>query len=227
MNEHHQPIEDLKHQSAQKGKDPRTRTVLVVLVALWLLTFAALIGISWNAYFQEKGQKRSLAQQVSQACETDEWGPAITTEEKERLCDDAEKVINEETILGPEGPRGPEGPEGPPGVQGVSGAEGAQGPPGRPGVRGPIGPPGVDGLDGEPGEDGADGADGAQGPPGADGSPGPPGPAGQDGADGAQGPQGPPGVVNVQTVNCEGPSIRSISVSYNPETQTITITCNS
>jgi len=66
---------------------------------------------------------------------------------------------------------------------------------------------------GSPGEEGPSGP---QGPKGEQGDTGPVGP---------QGPEGPPGLLAINTVGCDGPIITSLSATYDPQTQTVTITC--
>lgn len=206
------PVDELVRRSARRGKDPKTRQYLYFALALWLLTLTALVGVAWHSYFQEKEQTQTLAQELKSACESGEFGPGISSERQTRLCETAEKVADEdakiETIPGPEGPPGPPGP---------------------PGIRGFMGLPGFDGdpgVDGDPGLDGLDGLPGLPGPPGEEGKPGKDGERGPAGSDGPPGPPGPTGVVQVETVNCQGPLIQNVSLSYNANTQTLTLTCN-
>lgn len=244
------PIEELKAMSAEGGKDPKTRRILIVLLVLWLGTLAALVGFAFKSYFDEKQDKLTLAQELSVACQSGSFGPGFTSEDEERLCENAEKVIENESIPGASGPQGPQGPQGPSGLNGAQGPRGFTGPTGPRGPRGFDGATGLPGLDGQNGSDGSDGeagADGANGLDGQDGVNGADGLPGKDGADGAQGPQGPEGpegpegpmgpagpagpqgpsgVVNVSTVGCEGPIISSLTASYNASTQTVVITCN-
>lgn len=222
MNEHTTPIEDLVANSSRKGKVPRARKLLIFLFALWLITFAGLLIFGWNAYFQKKQQAQSLAQQVTQACKSRDFGPGFSKDQEDKLCDKAETVAKDNgyVSLPIQGPRGPEGPEGPPGPQGV------------PGIMGPQGLRGIMGVKGKPGEDGQPGATGPQGEKGDPGAEGPIGPKGETGSvgpkgdTGAEGPMGPSGLINFTAVGCEGPLIHSIAVSYDAETKTATITCN-
>lgn len=244
------PLEEMKAQSAERAKDPKTRRILIIVLALWLVTLAALVGFAYKSYFDEKADKLTLAQELSVACESGSFGPGFTSDDEERLCENAQKVIENESIPGATGPQGPQGPQGQTGPQGPRGFTGPTGPrgfkgatglPGLDGQNGSDGADGVDGIDGVDGQDGlngADGTDGSDGLPGKDGQngedgadgatgpQGPEGPAGPAGADGAQGPAGPPGVVNVTTVGCDGPIIQSISAAYDAGTQTVVITCN-
>lgn len=227
MNDH---LEEIKAESSDKGKDPATRRILIVLVVLWLLTLAGLVGVGWKAYFNEKEKSQTLAQQISLACRSGDLGPGLDSDDEKQLCSNAQEVAK-----GGNGVEGPQGPEGPPGPQGV---QGVQGYPGPRGIQGQQGLPGTDGKDGAAGKPGAQGSagpkgdTGGQGPIGPKGETGPQGPRGEAGPEGPKGEQGEPGpqgtsgVANVNVVGCEGPIIHQISASYNAETQTITITCN-
>lgn len=93
------PLDDLAQQSARKGKDAGTRRVLIFLLVLWLLTLIVLIGVSWNAYRAAKDRAQTLAQQITFACETGDLGPGISVEDEEALCDNAEKVIQNDPEL--------------------------------------------------------------------------------------------------------------------------------
>jgi hypothetical protein len=213
------PLLGVKETATEQGKDPRTRHILLGLLALWLLTLIAFLGVTWNAYFNEKNKAQSLAQQIAVACDSGEFGPGLSAEAEEDLCDKAQKVIDSGSvpnpIAGPQGEAGPIGPQGPPGTDGTDGTQGPRGPPGKQGETG------VEGLMGPTGSSGDIGPAGPPGPAGPDGPQGPQGP------EGPQGPQGPTGVVNVTTVGCDGPGvITSISASYDASSQTITITCN-
>lgn len=103
--------------------------------------------------------------------------------------------------------------------------------------RGPAGADGVDGVDGVDGEDAdpitqgqiiaavedyCDANNGCRGPEGQAGQ------NGQNGSDGAPGEQGPPGIVNVVD-DCgaapEGQTIANVDPNYNPDTQTVVLTC--
>jgi hypothetical protein len=240
MPDSNSPIDDMKDESAQKAKDPQTRRLLVGLGVLWLLTLAALFAIAWNAYFSEKAKARTLAQQIAYACENNTFGPGLDQEDETRLCENADKVIeNDDIPEGIPGPEGDPGPPGPPGSPGDDGEDGSNGRPGPEGDKGPPGPGGEPGRDGNPGPPGDDGSPGDNGPPGSDGTPGtdgkdgaagepgsqgPPGPQGETGP---AGPQGPPGVTNVTTTGCDGPIVSNLTATYDAETQTINIVCNS
>lgn len=234
MNEHLAPVEDLTQESAKRGKDRKTRRILDGLVALWLITLAALVGVAWNGYFDQKNEALTLAQQIDAACASGDFGPGVNATDQEALCSNAQKVIdnNQQGLQGLTSPRGPQGETGPQGLQGPPGPPGIDGKNGLDGADGNNGPPGADGAAGETGatgangQDGVNGADGAPGPAGPEGPPGPPGADGKDGADGATGPAGPTGVVAINMVNCDGPVLKGIIGSYDEETKTITITCN-
>lgn len=98
MNEH-TPFDDLKAESSRQGRDPKTRSVLVGLLILWLVTLAALLGVTWRAYFQEKEESRTLAQQISMACLEGDFGPDFSVEDEEALCSNAERVIENDPEL--------------------------------------------------------------------------------------------------------------------------------
>ena len=74
MSEKSSPLEEMKSESAQQAKDPKTRALLAALLALWLVTLAALVGVGWYAYFDQKDKSQSLAQQVALACESGDFG---------------------------------------------------------------------------------------------------------------------------------------------------------
>lgn len=156
-------VEQLQTEAAQRGKDPTSRRLLMLLslvLALSIVTVAALGAVLWNEKQQQALAGKDLAIKVQQAC----VDPA-TKADLGKLCTEAKKV--EEQIKA--GPQGPPGLTGPPGADGVDGVDGTDG---------------VDGKAGRNGADGQDGKDGVAGPAG------PPGPAGQDGADGKDGQDG-------------------------------------
>jgi hypothetical protein len=197
MNEHDRErleaeIEGIKHESSERGKDPRTRRLLRFLLILWLVTFIALIAIAWSAYFNEKAQVQTLAQQIAFACKSGDFGPDISPEYEDQLCSNAIRIIQNEVVTqqGPPGSPGDAGPAGPAGPPGANGRTGDSGPPGKPGSKGKDG---KDGRAGNPGPSGDPGPAGSDGPPGSDGSPGPMGPPGPTGPAGAQGPAGKDG----------------------------------
>lgn len=227
------PIDDMKHESAASAKDPRTRTFLVVVMALWLLTLALLVGVAWNAYFSEKAKTRTLAQQLAAACENRTFGPGFDADDQDRLCETADDVIEDRDIPdGVPGPKGDPGPQGIPGVDGVDGRDGSPGTDGKdgaagePGSRGPAGEPGSDGSSGVNGVDGSNGTSGNDGKDGVDGKDGAQGPIGPEGPIGPQGPVGETGIVGVTTSGCDGPIVSNLTATYDPETKTINIVCN-
>lgn len=180
--------------AVDRRADQRTRTLLVALGAVLVLSLLALGAVTIYAMDQkgkaaEAGQ--NLAQRVRAACaDPDTPIPA----DLEPLCEQAKDVANggsdTAAIPGPRGEQGPAGPAGPPGprglqgVRGVGGGDGQDGKAGQQGAQGAAGAPGKAGVDGEAGPAGQDGQDGPQGPAGPEGPQGPPGPPG---------PQGPPG----------------------------------
>ncbi len=208
------PLDDLKRESSEHGKDTRTRTGLIVLLVLWLLTLGILIAVSWNAYFAQKEKAQTLAQQIDIACERGTFGPPdFTVEDAEELCETAKKEAPADPIL----IEGPPGPQGPPGVDGVNGTDGTDGENGRNGRNGKDGDPGSDGQDGTNGEDGADGLNGADGAPGETGPAGPAGPPGPQGEQGVPGTDGQDGADAV-------PFTFSFTVQQNPA-QSTTYVC--
>lgn len=221
MMDDHSQLDELKVESSNRGKDQKTRILLIVLLVLWLLTLIVLMGVTWNAYFNQKAKTQTLAEQIAFACESGDFGPGVNQEDEDAMCKNAERVIEEEgSVQGLRGPEGPRGPQGPPGIQGPQGPQGIRG---LIGITGRNGRPGLEGDAGLDGDDGLNGQDGTPGPMG------PPGPQGEQGVVGPEGPEGPPGptgVIQITTVNCEGPIIQSIVASYDAQTQTITITCN-
>lgn len=221
------PLEDLTQISAKRGKDPKTRKYLVVLLVLWLLTLAALVGVAWNAYFTEKAKSLTLAQQITSACTSGNFGDDMPPEEQKQLCTDAESVVEDgptlNLIKGPKGDKGDPGDRGFQGIPGFSGTDGQDGTDGKDGRNGLDGADGTNGIDGQNGTNGVDGLNGVDGQNGTDGVDGQPG---EKGDKGDKGDTGEPGVVAVNSVNCDGPLIRSINMTYDPTTQTITIFCN-
>ena len=82
----------------------RPRKVVIILLVLWLATFAALIGVAWNAYLGEKGKNLTLAQQIDAACQQGDLGPGLTPDDdkaglspelEKRLCENAQAVIEQ------------------------------------------------------------------------------------------------------------------------------------
>lgn len=200
------PMRDMISESSIKGKDRPSRRLLIILLALWLVTVGILLAVSWNAYFKKKEAAKTLAQQIHFACSSGDFGPGLSKANQDLLCNNAEKVIKNQDptpgIQGPPGPRGPQGVQGiqgPPGLQGLMGIMGKSGKDGTTGPPGPAGPAGLNGKDGIDGKNGTDGKDGLP---------------------------GPPGVVQVTTIGCEGPVIKSITASYDATSQTVAITCN-
>lgn len=210
MSEHHgTPIDELVENSSKKGKDHSYRRLLLFLLVLWLITFAGLVGFAWNAYFQKKQQVQTLAEQITLACKKGDFGPGLSKTDEDNLCHKAEKVASDNSVsIGIQGPRGPQGPQGIPGIQGPTGMQGLMG------------------VKGQNGKNGLNGLDGLMGPIGPAGPVGPKGDTGEQGPKGDTGPQGPSGLVAFTTVGCDGPVIQKIVVSYDPKTQTATITCN-
>lgn len=93
MSDKNSPLEEMKSESAQQAKDPKTRALLAALLALWLVTLAALVGVGWYAYFDQKGKNQSLAQHVALACESGDFGAGFSDEDRAALCSNAAKVI--------------------------------------------------------------------------------------------------------------------------------------
>lgn len=93
------PISEIAAESSKKGKDPKTRTLLIAVVTLWLLTMGALLTVSWDAYFEERDKSQTLAQQISFACSTGDFGPGLSAEDVAALCSNAEKVMKDDPEL--------------------------------------------------------------------------------------------------------------------------------
>ena len=89
----HHTIDELKEIASDRGKDPRTRKALTIVLVLWLLTLLAFAGVTWNAYFSEKEKSQTLAQQIAFACESGNFGPDISPQYQKALCDNAKAVI--------------------------------------------------------------------------------------------------------------------------------------
>jgi hypothetical protein len=98
-----QPVDGLVHELEGRRKRDRTRTYLTALLGLWLLTFAALVVVAWNAYFKEKDKALTLAQQIIIACEEGNLQPdsipdptrGLSAEERKVLCSNAKKVVEQ------------------------------------------------------------------------------------------------------------------------------------
>lgn len=273
--DYHPSRDELVQDSAQRGKDPKTRRLLFGLLALWLLTLAVLVGVAYRGYFDQKEQKTSLAQELNAACDSGEFGPNIEPERQKQLCQTAEKVVDDNADVKPS-----QGPKGDPGKNGASAyevwlSEGYRGTPsdfinflkGSPGANGESayqlwldagnegtlqgyiqslkGDSGTDGQDGSDGNDGTNGENGASAYQvwlsagntgtrqdflnslkGAKGDPGEAGAPGKNGDQGPEGPEGPAGVVRVQTVGCDGPLVKNLTLAYDQDSQTVTATCN-
>jgi hypothetical protein len=69
------PLDDLKYEAAEQGKNSGMRRALIVLLILWLLTLGTLIAVGWNAYFDKKAQVQTLKQQIAIACDRGTIGP--------------------------------------------------------------------------------------------------------------------------------------------------------
>jgi len=69
---------------------------MIILFVLWLVTFVALIAVAWNAYFKQKEQTQTLAQQIDAACQGGDLGPGLSPEDKAALCGNAQEVIEED-----------------------------------------------------------------------------------------------------------------------------------
>lgn len=196
------PVSQMAVEPSHKGKDVPSRAILIALAVLLVGLLTSTLVLAWNGYFKQKDAAHTLAQQIAYACKSGDFGPGVTEANQEAMCSNAQKVIKNETPS--QGIQGIQGPQGIQGIQGPQGVSGPPGPRGSDGKRGRTGLTGLQGVQGLPGEQGAKGEPGAQGDPG---------------------PQGLTGVVQVVTVGCEGPIIKSLSASYDAETQTVTITC--
>lgn len=194
---HVKPVEEMAIVPTKEGKDTNSRRWLYLAIIVWLITLAVLIGVSWNAYFNEKDKSQTLAEQIQVACASGRFNKEFSSANQSVLCNNAQKVI--EGKAGAQGLRGLPGPPGPPGRDGTNGAAGSNGrngsngkdgKNGANGISGSNGTNGVNGTDGKDGVNGTDGKNGADGPPGPPGPEGPPGPAGADGQNGTNGQDG-------------------------------------
>lgn len=88
-----QHIQELKHTSAEKGKDPKSRTFVAVVTILALLVMGGLLGYWINATFQEKQKAKTLAEQIASACRSGDFGPGISFDDEKTICKNAQKVI--------------------------------------------------------------------------------------------------------------------------------------
>ena len=95
MTDEQQPVDGLVHELEGRRKRDKSRRVVYILLALWLATFAALIGVAWNGYFNEKSKALTLAQQMSAACAQGDLSPELSPEEREAFCSNAQKVIEQ------------------------------------------------------------------------------------------------------------------------------------
>lgn len=86
-------VDDLKEKAKERGKDGPTRKVVIVLMVVWLITLAALVGVTFNAYFSQKEKTQTLAQQIRLACDSGTFGPGMSSEDINAICRNAEKVI--------------------------------------------------------------------------------------------------------------------------------------
>jgi hypothetical protein len=206
-----EPVAEMKAASAQRAKDPRSRGLIVILAVLAILLASLSFAVIASGYFREKDKALTLAQQIKTACESGEFGPGLDTERIDKLCGNAQKVIENQTpdaVPGPRGPRGFQGPVGPPG------RDGADGEPGRNGRPGQAGTPGSSGVDGQNGVDGPKGDKGDKGEKGDKGDKGEKGDPGSDGAPGR----------GIQSFSCDGIGNLSVTVTYTDGT-TETVSC--
>lgn len=172
------PFQNLAKESSKEGRDPKTRRILLVLLILWALTFIGFLGVAWNAYFHQKAATESLAQQITHACNSGDFGPGLSDDDETKLCNKAKKeAAGSNVSLGIQGPRGEQGPPGPQGLQG------------NPGLQGPTGLQGIMGRRGQPGQPGI----GTEGPPGSPGDKGDIGDKGDKGDKGDVGDKGDTG----------------------------------
>jgi hypothetical protein len=176
------PFQELAVESSKRGRDPKTRRLLLILFIVWLFTLVGFLGLAWNAYFHQKAATQSLAQQIAHACNSGVFGPGMQVEDEKKLCSKAKKEAADNSLsLGIQGPQGPRGEQGPPGPQGY------------PGLQGPTGLQGIMGVHGKNGQPGLDGDVGPTGPTGPAGPQGEKGATGDKGDTGAQGDTGPQG----------------------------------
>jgi hypothetical protein len=196
---------DLEQMEAEEHREKIRNRVILALIFIIGVCIALWVGYLLNSEQKtvDKAEQRTeevqaekfnLAQQIAEACESNET-ESLDEATYQRLCADARTIVRE----GPQGAQGIPGLQGPQGVQGVDGAQGVQGIPGTDGANGLDGADGAPGAQGEtgpagpPGEQGATGETGPQGPQGEKGDTGATGPQGEPGETGAVGPQGPAG----------------------------------
>lgn len=212
--------QEIKADSVRQGRDPRTRTILLILVILFFVLFAITVYAGFTAYdrlHREQARNEALALRNAELAATNEDAAQQLASQVRRM--GGQPVINPDDLMGPQGPQGIQGIQGIQGLQGLPGRDGTDGGPGPQGERGRAGRDGVDGLDGE------DGADGAPGQPGKDGEPGKDGKPGPQGEKGEKGDPGTPGMMHVRTgAQCGSPAITSVRLAF--EEATVWILCN-
>ena len=246
--------EEIKHEAAAEGRDPKTRHLLLALSTLAAISAIVAVWAGWSAWHsahQDAQAGADLAAQVQAACDDNiPDTPQIT-----RLCAQAKDVTEQVGPAGPQGDQGLPGPQGPPpsdaqvanAVALYCSSGRCEGPAGRSVTEAEVaqavaiycnnrgecrGPAGSDGTDG------ATGATGPQGPPPSDEQvlsavqtycSNHNDCQGPTGPAGPEGPKGETGVVDVKD-NCDpapdGDYISNVNSTYDADTKTITITCD-
>jgi hypothetical protein len=54
------------------------------------------VGWTLNAYFKQKEKVETLASQIKLACEQNDFGPGFSPEDQEALCENADKIVEDE-----------------------------------------------------------------------------------------------------------------------------------
>lgn len=86
-------LNELKQEAAERGKDPKTRTVVTMVTIVALLVMGGLLGYWINATFKAEEKAETLAQQIALACKSGDFGEGLSPEDISALCNNAEKVI--------------------------------------------------------------------------------------------------------------------------------------
>jgi len=92
----HTPLDDLKEEAGNEGKDKTTRRILVGLFILWLLTLGLAIYLFTSAYLDERSKSQTLAEQIAAACGSGHFeSSGLSEEDEDALCSNADKVIED------------------------------------------------------------------------------------------------------------------------------------
>lgn len=88
-------VDDMKQKAYDGSADPKTRRRLVALSILLVISLVALVAQGWWYGIRQKKDAETLAQQIAMACEKGDFGLDFSQEDEEVLCENAEKVIEE------------------------------------------------------------------------------------------------------------------------------------